>query len=55
MRTELECFAGELSEKVDSLRFSPRVHTVYNPLRYAWGGHAQYLQKFGRERKKVFM
>ena len=53
MKTELEHFAGELSEKVDSLDFSQRVHTVYNPLRYAWNGHAQYLQKFGRPRKQV--
>lgn len=29
------------------------VHTVYNPLEYAWTLHEQYLKKFGNSEKRV--
>ena len=35
------------------LKFQPPVTHVYNPLIYAWEGHAAYLSKFGTSRKRV--
>lgn len=35
------------------LRFSAPVDTVYQPLDYAWAAHAQYLDRYGRGRKRV--
>lgn len=35
--------AARLAEEVDQLRFGPPVTHVYNPLRYAWDAHQQYL------------
>jgi single-strand selective monofunctional uracil DNA glycosylase len=45
--------ALRLAEAVDKLTFSPPVDRVYNPLRYAWAGHAAYLERFGCTRKRV--
>jgi single-strand selective monofunctional uracil DNA glycosylase len=45
--------ARELRDRVDTLRFSPPVACVYNPLRYAWALHEQYLRRFAATRKKV--
>jgi len=45
--------AKTLGEEVDRLRFAPPVAYVYNPLHYAWGGHEEYLQRFGNSRKEV--
>ena len=42
-----------LRDGVGRLRFQPPVTHVYNPLDYAWGAHAQYLEKRGRSPKKV--
>jgi single-strand selective monofunctional uracil DNA glycosylase len=39
--------AAELADAVDRLRFSPPVRYVYNPLRYAWAAHAEYLRRYG--------
>ena len=45
--------ARRLGDEVDRLRFAPPVAFVYNPLNYAWPGHAAYLEKFGGGRKRV--
>jgi len=45
--------AGELSERVERLRFQRPVTHVYNPLTYAWPAHAEYLRRFGRGRKRA--
>ena len=45
--------ARELSEQVDSLRFSAPVSHIYNPLDYAWQAHERYLRRFGASRKTV--
>ena len=45
--------AQRLCAEVDQLRFAPPVAYVYNPLNYAWPGHAAYLKKFGAGRKRV--
>ena len=45
--------AARLRDSVDGLRFSAPVALVYNPLRYAWDLHAQYLTRFAATRKKV--
>jgi len=39
--------ALDLRREVDGLRFAPPVSHVYNPLRYAWAPHKQYLERFG--------
>ncbi len=36
--------AAELADEVDGLQFGPPVSCVYNPLRYAWAAHCQYLR-----------
>ena len=45
--------ARRLGDEVDRLHFAPPVAFVYNPLNYAWPGHAAYLEKFGGGRKRV--
>jgi len=40
--------ARTLRDAVDRLRFADPVHTIYNPLGYAWDLHAQYLTRFAR-------
>ena len=42
-----------LRDEVAQLRFSPPVTHVYNPLDYAWEGHRQYLERFGRGPKRI--
>ena len=45
--------ARVLRDAVGELSFSPPVTHVYNPLDYAWNGHLEYLQRFGRGPKRV--
>ncbi|MBT8491421.1 MAG: single-stranded DNA-binding protein [Deltaproteobacteria bacterium] len=46
----LEAIAGQLSEAVSKLDFGEPVSVVYNPLDYARGAHAEYLERFGGRR-----
>ena len=39
----LESISRSLSEALSPLRFASPVHTVYNPLDYAWRPHRRYL------------
>ena len=52
-RSTLVEIARKLAEDVDSLRFTPPVTHVYNPLDYAWEAHAQYLERYGKAPKEV--
>lgn len=52
-RLSLVEIARELARSVGGLRFGPPVTHVYNPLDYAWGAHAQYLERFGAAPKEV--
>lgn len=45
--------AQELSEGVDGLDFATPTDVVYNPLRYAWAAHEQYLRLHATGKKKV--
>ena len=45
--------ARRLDLAMDELTFSAPVEFVYNPLRYAWEPHRQYLLKFGLGPKQV--
>ncbi len=45
--------AQKLCREVNRLRFAAPVTHVYNPLDYAWEGHRQYLERFGRAPKEV--
>lgn len=45
--------ARELTDGVDALDFAPPTEVVYNPLRYAWAAHEQYLRLHAREKKQV--
>ncbi len=42
-----------LSDAVDALDFAEPVHTVYNPLAYAWAPHEAYLRRFGGGKGRV--
>ncbi len=46
--------AIKLKEAVAALSFSGKVHSVYNPLEYAWAPFENYLKSFGRGKKRVF-
>lgn len=47
IRQQLLDAASELSDAVDQLEFAEPVTHVYNPLRYAWGLHEQYVRQVG--------
>ena len=49
----LIALAEHLVERLRRLSFGPPVTHVYNPLEYAWGPHREYLERFGRGRKRV--
>ena len=51
----LAAIAENLAEHVDGLNFAPPVHTVYNPLRYAWEPHRAYLEKWGVPPKEAIL
>jgi len=43
----------DLRSAVNALSFAPPVHTVYNPLDYAWEPHLDYLTRFGQGPKEA--
>lgn len=45
--------AQDLSDGVDGLDFAAPTEVVYNPLRYAWAAHEQYLRLHASEKKRV--
>jgi single-strand selective monofunctional uracil DNA glycosylase len=45
--------ALRLRDAVDRLKFSAPVTHVYNPLRYAWAPHEQYLRRFAASRPRI--
>lgn len=47
MTHALAAISRRLADEVDALAFADPVATVYNPLRYAWEAHADYLMKYG--------
>lgn len=47
--------AARLRDEVDELHFAPPVAYAYNPLRYAWDPHQDYLRRFGRGPKEVVL
>jgi single-strand selective monofunctional uracil DNA glycosylase len=47
--------ARELAREVEEIRFGPPVTHVYNPLRYAWNAHKQYLRRYGPGPKEVVL
>ena len=47
--------AQKLSDEVDALVFATPVSHVYNPLRYAWPAHAEYLMRYGVAPKEVML
>ncbi|MFN0058389.1 MAG: uracil-DNA glycosylase family protein [Planctomycetota bacterium] len=44
-----------LADAVDSLRFGAPITHVYNPLRYAWESHREFLERYGAGRKDVLL
>lgn len=46
--------AERLAREAGRLRFHGPSH-VYNPLRYAWGAHRQYLERYGRGRGRIVL
>lgn len=51
-QTLLRAAAG-MSQALDALHFAPPVAHVYNPLDYAWAGHAAYLSRYGQGHKRI--
>ena len=47
--------ARELAREVEEIRFGPPVTHVYNPLRYAWKAHEQYLRRYGQGPKEAVL
>jgi single-strand selective monofunctional uracil DNA glycosylase len=45
--------ARQLSAAVDALEFAAPTTHIYNPLEYAWAGHASYLRQWASSTKKV--
>jgi len=45
--------ARRLADTVDGFTFAEPTTHVYNPLRYAWASHEQYIRKHGNSQKKV--
>ena len=53
MQAKLKKISSILAAECDTLRFGPKVHTVYNPLVYAARPHNLYLELAGVSPKKV--
>ncbi len=45
--------AQQLASAVDALAFDEPTTHIYNPLRYAWAPHEDYLRRYGGAPKKV--
>ncbi|MEO0515484.1 MAG: uracil-DNA glycosylase family protein [Planctomycetota bacterium] len=52
---ELLAAAADLRHACNALAFAPPVHTVYNPLDYAWPMVEAYAQRFGNTTKRTVM
>lgn len=53
MDAKLVSLAADLRDRVDQLSFGPPVACTYNPLRYAWAAHRDYLERYGTGTKRV--
>jgi len=53
MSMSLTSFASSLVAELKPIDFQDYAAMVYNPLEYAWGNHAQYLEKYGNGKKRV--
>ena len=51
----LEEISKRLSRRLAKLGFAEPVTHVYDPLRYAWSAHSQYLERFGKKRNRVVL
>jgi len=47
--------ARRLSEAVERLSFRAPVDVTYNPLRYAWTAHEEYLRRYGAWKRQVLL
>lgn len=45
--------AKALADEVDALHFAEPITHIYNPLRYAWEAHRQYVEMHGASKKRV--
>ena len=55
IREQLITAAKKLRAEVDALSFAEPVTHVYNPLRYAWDAHCEYLSRVGDQGAKVVL
>ena len=53
--TALAAIARDLRRDLAELTFAPPVAYVYRPLDYAWGPHAEYLERWGEPPKPVVL
>lgn len=47
--------ARQLSDELRALQFGPPVHTVYNPVEYAFAPHQTYLERYGQGPKRAVL
>ena len=47
--------AKDLAFEMDGLTFSDPVHTIYNPLQYAWQAHEEYLRMWPERAAVLFL
>ncbi len=47
--------AAKMRDRVDELDFSQSIPWVYNPLKYAWAAHQQYVQHYARSSARVLL
>ena len=52
---KLSTISRRLSDAVETLSFAEPVTHVYNPLRYAWKPHKQYVETYGGSPKEVLL
>lgn len=52
---KLEDIARRLSERLEKFEFEGPVYRRYNPLRYAWETHREYLRRYGNAPKEVVL
>lgn len=52
---KLQEVAQALSDETSVLAFAEPVALVYNPLSYAWGAHAAYLERYGQGQRSVLL
>jgi single-strand selective monofunctional uracil DNA glycosylase len=52
---KLDQIALKLRNDLQAQRFGAPIAYVYNPLEYAWPVHAEYLRRYGQDRREIIL